>query len=134
MPGITDMRTDMRLQKPEVRVELDRDKAAGMGLDAAEIARAINVLIGSQEATIYKEGGHRYDVRVRVEEPAEHARATLVVADEEAEGPDGSERLWRLANRDRRPHAVQLDVRAPEGTTSHDGAAGPAARHAAKRP
>ncbi len=68
VPGITDMRTDMRLQKPEVRVEMDRDKAAAMGLDAAQIARTINVLIGSQEATIYKEGGHRYDVRMRVEE------------------------------------------------------------------
>lgn len=68
IPGITDLRTDMRLQKPEVRVEVDRDKAAALGLDVAQVARVINVLIGSQEATIYKEGGHRYDVRVRVEE------------------------------------------------------------------
>ncbi len=78
VPGITDMRTDMRLQKPEVRVELDRDKAAGMGLDAAEIARAINVLIGSQEATIYKEGGHRYDVRVRVEDRQRNQPADIL--------------------------------------------------------
>ncbi len=67
-PGIVDMRTDMRLQKPEVRVEMDRDKAAAMGIDVSNIANVINVLIGSQEATTYKEGGHRYDVRVRVEE------------------------------------------------------------------
>ena len=78
VPGITDMRTDMRLQKPEVRVELDRDKAAGMGLDASEIARAINVLIGSQEATIYKEGGHRYDVRVRVEDRQRNQPADIL--------------------------------------------------------
>ncbi|MBW3660561.1 MAG: efflux RND transporter permease subunit [Gemmatimonadetes bacterium] len=68
VPGLVDMRTDMRLQKPEVRVEMDRDKAAAMGIDVSNIADVINVLIGSQEATIYKEGGHRYDVRVRVEE------------------------------------------------------------------
>jgi hydrophobic/amphiphilic exporter-1 (mainly G- bacteria), HAE1 family len=78
VPGITDMRTDMRLQKPEVRVELDRDKAAGMGLDAEEIARAINVLIGSQEATVYKEGGHRYDVRVRVEDRQRNQPADIL--------------------------------------------------------
>jgi len=68
VPGVVDLRTDMRLQKPEVRVEMDRDKAASVGIDVGAVANVINVLIGGQEATIYKEGGHRYDVRVRVEE------------------------------------------------------------------
>lgn len=77
VPGVVDMRTDMRLQKPEVRVEMDRDKAAAMGINVANIARVINVLIGSEEATIYKEGGHRYDVRVRVEEGQRNQPADL---------------------------------------------------------
>jgi HAE1 family hydrophobic/amphiphilic exporter-1 len=94
VPGITDMRTDMRLQKPEVRVELDRDKAAGMGLDAAEIARAINVLIGSQEATIYKEGGHRYDVRVRVEDTQRNQPADILALAARTESGD----MVRLGN------------------------------------
>jgi HAE1 family hydrophobic/amphiphilic exporter-1 len=94
VPGITDMRTDMRLQKPEVRVELDRDKAAGMGLDAAEIARAINVLIGSQEATIYKEGGHRYDVRVRVEDRQRNQPADILALAARTESGD----MVRLGN------------------------------------
>jgi HAE1 family hydrophobic/amphiphilic exporter-1 len=88
------MRTDMRLQKPEVRVELDRDKAAGMGLDAAEIARAINVLIGSQEATIYKEGGHRYDVRVRVEDTQRNQPADILALAARTESGD----MVRLGN------------------------------------
>jgi HAE1 family hydrophobic/amphiphilic exporter-1 len=94
VPGITDMRTDMRLQKPEVRVELDRDKAAAMGLDAAEIAGSINVLIGSEEATVYKEGGHRYDVRVRVEERQRNQPADLLALSTRARGGE----LIRLAN------------------------------------
>ncbi|HUF90540.1 MAG TPA: efflux RND transporter permease subunit [Gemmatimonadota bacterium] len=94
VPGITDMRTDMRLQKPEVRVQLDRDKAAGMGLDAAQIARVINVLIGSQEATIYKEGGHRYDVRVRVEDEQRRQPADILALSART----GSGELVRLGN------------------------------------
>jgi HAE1 family hydrophobic/amphiphilic exporter-1 len=94
VPGITDMRTDMRLQKPEVRVELDRDKAAAMGLNAADIARTINVLIGSQEATIYKEGGHRYDVRVRVEEDQRVQPADILALSARTDSGD----LVRLGN------------------------------------
>ena len=68
VPGLVGTRTDMRLQKPEVRVEVDREKAAGLGVDVGAVANVINVLIGGREATIYKEGGHRYDVRVRLDE------------------------------------------------------------------
>ncbi|HKY60579.1 MAG TPA: efflux RND transporter permease subunit [Gemmatimonadota bacterium] len=77
VPGLVDLRTDMRLQKPEVRVQIDRDKASAMGVDVSQIANTINVLIGRQEATIYKEGGHRYDVRVGVEDAQRNQPADI---------------------------------------------------------
>jgi HAE1 family hydrophobic/amphiphilic exporter-1 len=106
VPGITDMRTDMRLQKPEVRVELDRDKASGMGLDAAAVAQTINVLIGSDEATIYKEGGHRYDVRVRVEDRQRNQPADLLALSARAENGD----LVRLGNLIRLQEGTGINV------------------------
>jgi len=68
VPGLVDVRSDLELQKPEVRVAVDRDKAAALGLTVQDVSQTVNAMIGSQQITTYKEGGRRYDVRVRVED------------------------------------------------------------------
>jgi HAE1 family hydrophobic/amphiphilic exporter-1 len=68
VPSLVDLRSDLELQKPEVRVAVDRDKAAALGLTVADVSQTVNAMIGSQKITTYKEGGRRYDVRVRVED------------------------------------------------------------------
>ena len=93
VPALIDLRTDLELQKPEVRVHVDRDKAAAMGLSVEDVSQTVNALIGSQEITTYKEGGRRYDVRVRVE-------------DEQREGPQD---IARLATRTQGGDLVRLD-------------------------
>ncbi|MBF0591763.1 MAG: efflux RND transporter permease subunit, partial [Nitrospirae bacterium] len=69
LPGIVDVDTSFELGKPEVRVIIDRDRAAELGVDVATVAEAINVLIGGEaDITHYKDTskGRRYDVRVRL--------------------------------------------------------------------
>lgn len=69
LPGIVDVDTSLEAGKPELRVLIDRDKAADMGVSVASIAEAVNVLIsGEVEITKYKDEakGRRYDVRVRL--------------------------------------------------------------------
>ncbi|HAJ27615.1 MAG TPA: AcrB/AcrD/AcrF family protein [Syntrophus sp. (in: bacteria)] len=69
LPGIVDLDTSLEAGKPELRVLIDRDKAADMGVSVASIAEAVNVLIsGEVEITKYKDEakGRRYDVRVRL--------------------------------------------------------------------
>jgi hydrophobic/amphiphilic exporter-1 (mainly G- bacteria), HAE1 family len=69
LPGIVDVDTSLEAGKPELRVLIDRDKAADMGVSVASIAEAINVLIsGEVDITKYKDEakGRRYDVRVRL--------------------------------------------------------------------
>ena len=56
----------MELTKPEVRVYLDRDKAADLGVDVRDIASAVNTLIGGREVSQFRTGGKSYDVRVRL--------------------------------------------------------------------
>jgi HAE1 family hydrophobic/amphiphilic exporter-1 len=68
VPSLVDLRTDLELQKPEVRIGVDRDKAAAMGLSVEDVSQTVNAMIGSQEISTYKEGGRRYDVRLRVED------------------------------------------------------------------
>lgn len=69
LPGIVDVDTSLETGKPELKVLIDRDKAADLGLDVAAIAEAINFLIGGEvDVTKYKDEakGRRYDVRARL--------------------------------------------------------------------
>jgi HAE1 family hydrophobic/amphiphilic exporter-1 len=69
LPGIVDLDTSLETGKPEVRVFIDRDKAADLGVDVASVAEAVNLLIsGEVDVTKFKDEakGRRYDVRVRL--------------------------------------------------------------------
>lgn len=69
LPGIVDLDTSLETGKPEVRVFIDRDKAADLGVDVTTVAEAINFLIGGEvEVTKFKDEtkGRRYDVRARL--------------------------------------------------------------------
>ncbi|HSW64587.1 MAG TPA: efflux RND transporter permease subunit [Dissulfurispiraceae bacterium] len=69
IPGIVDIDTSLESGKPELRVFIDRDKAADLGVDIATIAEAVNFLIGGEvTVTKYKDEakGRRYDVRARL--------------------------------------------------------------------
>ncbi len=69
VPGVVDVDTSLEMGKPELKVFIDRDKAADLGVDVSTIAEAINLLIsGETEVTKYKDEsrGKRYDLRVRL--------------------------------------------------------------------
>jgi len=68
-PGIVDVDTSLEMGKPELKIFIDRDKAADLGVDVATIAEAINLLMsGEAEVTKYKDErrGKRYDLRIRL--------------------------------------------------------------------
>lgn len=67
-PGIVDVSSDLELTKPEVRVLIDRNKAADVGVDIREISSAVLQMIGGQEVSKFKdsERAKRYDVRIRL--------------------------------------------------------------------
>ncbi|MCX5812383.1 MAG: efflux RND transporter permease subunit [Proteobacteria bacterium] len=69
LPGIVDADSSLETGKPEIRVIIDRDKAADLGIDVATVAEAINFLIsGEVDITKFKDEakGRRYDVRARL--------------------------------------------------------------------
>ncbi|NWG03126.1 MAG: efflux RND transporter permease subunit [Syntrophaceae bacterium] len=67
-PGVVDVSSDLELTKPEVRVHIDRNKAADLGVQVREISGAVQQLVGGQEVSKFKdtERAKRYDVRVRL--------------------------------------------------------------------
>jgi len=66
--GFVDLDKSLKLGLPEVRVIPDRGKAAALGIDARSVATAVQAMIGGMDVATFKEGGHGYDIRVRLEE------------------------------------------------------------------
>ncbi len=67
-PGITGLDTDLKLNKPQLRVEIDRDKASALGVSMATIGSTLETLLGGRDVTRYKREGKQYDVVVQVED------------------------------------------------------------------
>ncbi|MBI2277364.1 MAG: efflux RND transporter permease subunit [Dechloromonas sp.] len=65
-PGLTNVDTDLKLNKPELSVLVKRDKAADMGIPVESIGRTLETLLGGREVTRFKRDGEQYDVIVQV--------------------------------------------------------------------
>lgn len=63
--GIVSVDTDLRLNKPEISMEVDRERAADMGVPVDQIARAVETMMGGRQVTRYKREGDQYDVIVQ---------------------------------------------------------------------
>ncbi len=68
MPGVADPDTTLRSGKPEVRLEINRPRAADLGVSVQNIEQALNTLVAGQVASTFNAGEDQYDVRVRAEE------------------------------------------------------------------
>ena len=66
-PGIVQPDTDLRLNKPELRLRVDRERAADAGVAVDAVARTLETLLGGREVTRYKRGAEQYDVVVQTE-------------------------------------------------------------------
>ncbi|MBK3772723.1 MMPL family transporter [Azospirillum brasilense] len=65
-PGLTNLDTDLKLNKPELRITIDRDKAADLGVDVETVGRTLETLLGGRQVTRFKKEGKQYDVVVQV--------------------------------------------------------------------
>jgi multidrug efflux pump len=64
-PGFVQVDTDLRLNKPEFRMDVDRERAADMGVSVDSIARSVETMLGGRNVTRYKREGQQYDVVVK---------------------------------------------------------------------
>ncbi len=65
--GYADLLTSYETGKPEISLDLARDRAADLGVPALQIGRTISALVAGIRATTFEEHGERYDVRVQVQ-------------------------------------------------------------------
>ncbi len=66
-PGIVSPDVDLRLNKPELRIEVDRAKTAELGVGVDVVAKALETLLGGRVVTRYKRDAEQYDVIVQTQ-------------------------------------------------------------------
>ena len=66
-PKLTNADTDLKLNKPQLRIEMDRDKVATVGASVDEVGRTLESLLGGRQVTRFKRGSEQYDVIVQVD-------------------------------------------------------------------
>ena len=93
-PGLANVDSDLRLNKPQLTVQLKRDKIADVGVRVDDIGRALETLLGGRQVTRFKREGRQYDVIVQL-----GAGDRVTPADLEAIFVRGSnDRLVQLSN------------------------------------
>jgi multidrug efflux pump len=66
-PNFVGLDTDLRLNKPELNITVNRDRAADMGVSVEAIGRAVETMMGGRQITRFKRGGDQYDVIVQMD-------------------------------------------------------------------
>ncbi len=77
VPLYRDPDTSIEVGNPEIRVTIDRAKAADLGVRAGDVAQALNILSAGQIVSAYSEGSQQYDVIVRAEEQYRRDRSNF---------------------------------------------------------
>jgi len=78
--GLQDADITLKLDKPELRVVIDRERAANLGVDTEDIASALRLMVGGEErVTRFRDEtmNEDYDVQVRVQDGGRNDAATI---------------------------------------------------------
>jgi HAE1 family hydrophobic/amphiphilic exporter-1 len=65
IPDVVDADSTLITGKPELRVIIDRARAADLGVRVGDIAQALNTLVAGQKVSTFNAGTDQYEVRVR---------------------------------------------------------------------
>ncbi len=123
--------TDLRLTKPEINVNINRDLATDLGVNVQSLSSEIFMLFGGQDIAKFSEGGNRYDIRIRAKpefrsnpedisriavrnQQGELIRTANLVDIEIGEGPNSINRYNRM-------RAVQIYADMADGVSPGEG-------------
>jgi multidrug efflux pump len=65
-PGLSDVESNLQLNMPEFRVDMDRAKVADLGVDVTVVGRTLETLLGGRQVTRFELNGEQYDVIVQL--------------------------------------------------------------------
>jgi HAE1 family hydrophobic/amphiphilic exporter-1 len=112
IPNVVDIDSSLISGKPELRVIIDRARAADLGVRVGDIAQSLNTMVAGQKVSTFNQGTDQYDVRLRAVGEARASKENLsrlfapsaklgivsldnLVRVEEGSGPSAIDRLNR---------------------------------------
>ncbi len=66
-PGLINLDSDLRLNKPQIEVNVDRERVADTGAGVLAVGQTLQTLLGGRQVTRFNQNGQQYDVIVQVE-------------------------------------------------------------------
>ena len=140
LPGVVDLEVEKQVLTPQIKVQVDHDKARGYGLPPAQLLAELQMLIDGQQITQIVEGNRRFNLVLRLPEagrgieglrnllintPAGRVPLSQLATIEEGDGPnqvsrdDGRRRIVLSANAQGRALSeVVADIRQVTGDTA----------------
>ncbi|MFZ5662716.1 MAG: efflux RND transporter permease subunit [Pseudomonadota bacterium] len=76
-PKLFSVDSDYKETRPQMRVQIDRQRAADLGIAVADIGRALETLMGSRRVTTFVQNGEEYDVILQAGREARMTPADL---------------------------------------------------------
>jgi multidrug efflux pump len=67
VPGLINVDSDLRVNKPQLTVSFDRDRAEDLGVPVADVATTLQVLLGGTETSTFTRANKQYDVIVQLD-------------------------------------------------------------------
>ena len=68
IPGVVDVDTNFEPTQPELRITVDRARAADLGVNIDTLANNLRTLVGGEEVSEFKDGDDQFIVRLRLDE------------------------------------------------------------------
>jgi HAE1 family hydrophobic/amphiphilic exporter-1 len=87
MKGFADVDMTYRAGKPQIDVDIDRTRAADVGVQSMQVAATVRTLVAGDIATEFESHGDRYDVRVQL--PESLRTTTDVIERAQVRSPNG---------------------------------------------
>ena len=76
-PGLYDSDSDYKETRPQLRVEINFERAADLGVSTEEIGSTLETMMGSRRVTTFVENGEEYDVILQAERDDRAAPSNL---------------------------------------------------------
>jgi HAE1 family hydrophobic/amphiphilic exporter-1 len=87
IPGMVDPDSYFEPSLPELRVNIDRARAADLGVQIDSLASSLRTLVGGEEVSRFREGDDQYIVRLRLDEPFRNVASMSELLIPSARGP-----------------------------------------------
>jgi multidrug efflux pump len=65
-PALANIETRLKLNVPEIKVAVNREKASNIGAQVETIGRTLETMLGGRQVTRFKQNGKQYDVIVQI--------------------------------------------------------------------